>query len=393
MRTAMTFIQTAKHMVRTEDSDPLLVTSGADEAMPYLTSDKFAFKAKNEGKVLELTNEYILVEYIDGTKDYINLVETIEKNSDGGYYVPLKLDAVDKLKVGSKISENQILAYDKYSFSNSLGESENIAYNIGKLAKVAIINTDEGFEDSGIITEKMANKLATRVNLKFNVTIDKETDILSIAKVGDKVEVGDNLLVWQAPFDDEEANSLMKSLTGEDVSELGKRKLKSEVTGVITAIKIFRTIELEDMSDSLRTIVDNYEKPLRALKDKLASHNLDTSQVPAHYILEPTGKLKKAQNAVIFEFYVEYKDTVGIGDKVVYFSANKAIEKSIIPMGLEPYTDFRPNESIDAFVSEVSIDKRMVTSTMIYGSLQKLMIELDRSVKDIMGIPYDDSVV
>ena len=393
MRTAMTFIQTAKHMVRTEDSDPLLVTSGADEAMPYLTSDKFAFKAKNEGKVLELTNEYILVEYIDGTKDYINLVETIEKNSDGGYYVPLKLDAVDKLKVGSKISENQILAYDKYSFSNSLGESENIAYNIGKLAKVAIINTDEGFEDSGIITEKMANKLATRVNLKFNVTIDKETDILSIAKVGDKVEVGDNLLVWQAPFDDEEANSLMKSLTGEDVSELGKRKLKSEVTGVITAIKIFRTIELEDMSDSLRTIVDNYEKPLRALKDKLASHNLDTSQVPAHYILEPTGKLKKAQNAVIFEFYVEYKDTVGIGDKVVYFSANKAIEKSIIPMGLEPYTDFRPNESIDAFVSEVSIDKRMVTSTMIYGSLQKLMIELDRSVKDIMRIPYDDSVV
>lgn len=80
-------------------------------------------------------------------------------------------------------------------------------------------------------------------------------------------------------------------------------------------------------------------------------------------------------------------------DKVVYYSANKAVEKNIFPEGLEPYTDFRPNEKIDAFVSEISIDKRMVTSTLIYGSLQKLMIELDRSVKDIMGISYDDSTV
>ena len=122
-------------------------------------------------------------------------------------------------------------------------------------------------------------------------------------------------------------------------------------------------------------------------------NNLDISQIPAHYSLPPTGKLKKAQDAVLIEFYVEYKDTVGIGDKVVYFAANKAVEKNIIPKGLEPYTDFRPNEKIDAFVSEVSIDKRIVTSSLFMGSLQKLMIELDRSVKDIMGIEYDDSEV
>lgn len=393
MRTAMTFIQTSKHLVKTEDSDPLLVTNGSDEAIPYLTSNRFAYKANKNGKVLELTDDYILLEYEDGSKDFINLQETIEKNSDGGYFVPLKLDKIDNLKVGSKIEANQIVAYDKYSFSNSLGESDNLAYNIGKLAKVAIINTDEGFEDSGIITEKMAQKLATRVDLKFESTLDKNTNLLSIAKVGDKVEAGDPLMIWQVPFDEEEANSLMKILTGDDVSELGKRKLKSEVTGVVKSIKIYRTVELEDLSESLRKVVSEYEKPLEKLKKKLKDNNLDTSRVPAHYALEPTGKLKKAQDAVVFEFYVEYKDTVGVGDKIVYFAANKAVEKSIIPLGKEPYTDFRPNESVDAFVSETSIDKRIVTSSLIIGSLQKLMIELDRSVKDIMGIPYDDSTV
>lgn len=392
-RTAMTFVQTAKHMVRTEDSDPLLVTNGSDEAMPYLTTNKFAFKAKKNGKIEELTEEYILISYNDGTKDYINLKETIEKNSDGGYYVPLKLDLVKGLKIGSKVKENQVVAYDKYSFSNSLGESDNLAYNIGKIAKVAVINTDEGFEDSGVITEELAKKLATRIDLKFDVTLDQATEIVSMMKVGDHVEAGDPLMVWQAPFDDEEANSLLKSLSQDEVSDLGKRKLKSHVTGTVKGIKIFRTIELEDMSESLRKVVDEYEKPLRKLKKKLEENKLDTSQVPAHYSLPPTGKLKKAQNAVVIEYYVEYLDTVGIGDKVVYFSANKAVEKNVIPAGKEPYTDFRPNEHIDAFVSEVSIDKRMVTSTIIYGSLQKLMIELDRSVKDIMNIKYDDSTV
>ena len=80
-------------------------------------------------------------------------------------------------------------------------------------------------------------------------------------------------------------------------------------------------------------------------------------------------------------------------DKIVYDRANKSVIKDQIPEGKEPYTEFRPNESIYAFVSEVSIDKRMVTSTVIVGAMNKLLVELDRSVKDIMGIPYDDSKV
>ena len=48
-----------------------------------------------------------------------------------------------------------------------MGESDNIAYNAGTLAKVAIINSDDGFEDSGICTEKLANKLTTQVVYKF----------------------------------------------------------------------------------------------------------------------------------------------------------------------------------------------------------------------------------
>ena len=394
MRTAMSFIQTSKHSVRTEDSDPLLVTSGADEVMPYMTTNKFAYKAAKRGKVLEVTDEYILVEYEDGKKEYINLGETIEKNSDGGYYVPLKLDKADNIKPGMKFDKDTILAYDKLSFSNSLGESDNLAYNVGKLAKVAILNTDEGFEDSGIISSSLAKKLATRVILKYDVVLDKDTTLVSIAKVGDHIEASDNLLVYQDAFDDEDANEIMASLNDGDLSELGKRKLKSEVTGELKGIKVYRTVELNDLSPSLKKFVSAYEKPLKERANYLKEQGINpATKVAAHYVLPATGKLKKAQDAILIEFYVEYLDTVGIGDKVVYNAANKAVEKSVMPEGLEPYTAYRPNEKIDAMVADQSISKRLVSSSYVYGSLQKLMVELDRHVKDIMGIKYDDSTI
>lgn len=395
-RTYMTFVQTAKHALRTEESDPLLITNGADQALPYLTIDKFAFKAKENGKVKEVTDDMIIVEYNNGSKDYINLKETVEKNSDAGFYVPLKLDKMDGIKVGSKISRGDILAYDKKSFSHSLGESDNLAYNVGKLVKVAIINTDEGFEDSGICSESLGRKLASRMVDKFEHVIDKDANVLKIMKVGDHVETDDSLIVWQDPHDDEEADTLLRIMgnnTKEEISELGRKTIKAEFSGTIVDIKIYRTVELEELSPSLRKIVEDYEAPIIKLKEKLDKEGIESSHLPATYKLDPTGKLKRAQQAIYIEFYVEYLDTMAVGDKIVYFSANKAIIKNILSKENTPYTDFRPNEPIDAFVSEVSISKRMVSSTIINGSINKLLVELDRTIKDKLGIKYDDSTV
>ena len=394
MRTAMSFIQTSKHSVRTEESDPLLVTNGADEAMAYITTNRFVYKAKMEGKILEINERYILIEYNNGSKDIVNLEETIEKNSDGGYFVPLKLDAVSGLKAGMKITENQILAYDHYSFSNSLGESDNIAYNVGKIAKVAILNSDECFEDSGIISTSLANKLATRIDIQYACVVNKDSTIFKMAKVGDHIEASDNLIVWEDTFDDEDAADIMSSLAvSNDFSELGKKKLKSEVTGTLKGIKIYRTVEIDEMSPTVKKVVTEYEKPIKEMANIIKANNISMSKVPAHYVLPPTGKLKKSQDAIYIEFYVEYLDTVGVGDKVVYKATNKAVEKSMFPEGHEPYTAFRLDEKIDCFVGITSINKRLVTSTVTYGSLQKLCIELDRAVKDIMGIPQDKSKI
>ena len=394
-RTAMTFIQTAKHAVRTVESDPLLVTNASDEAIPYITSDIFAFKAKQNGKVIELEDDYMIVEYKDGTKDYINLEKTIEKNSDGGFYVPMKLDKVDKLRVGSNFKAKDILAYDRLSFSNSLGENDNIAYNVGTLTKVAVINTDEGFEDSTIITSNMSERMATDIITCKDITISKDTNILNIIQVGQPVQEGDTLLIISDSYDDESTNILLKNLIDdeEEISELGRKNIKSPVTGKVAGIKIYRTVEIEEMSESLQKVVKKYEQPIKKMKKILDNNNILSSDLPATYTLPTTGKLKNAVDSVKIEIYLEMHDILSVGDKIVMDRANKGIIKDIIPSEEAPYTDFRPNEEVSVFANVSSFNKRMVISPLIIGSLNKLMIELDRSIKDILEIPYDDSKV
>jgi hypothetical protein len=216
-----------------------------------------------------------------------------------------------------------------------------------------------------------------------------------MVKIGDEVEVNQSFIVWENPHDEEEADSLINYLANskEEVSELGRKTLGSDVTGKVVDIKIYRTVELSELSESLRKIVESYERPIKQLKKTLEDNGIEAKDLPATYKLELNGKLKKAQDAVRFEFYVEYSDIVAVGDKITYFAANKATIKNVLPNDLAPYTDFRPKEKIDAFLSTISVDKRMVSSVLIYGSIQKLLIETDRSIKDILGIPYDETGV
>lgn len=388
-RTAMTFVQSSKHSMRTKKQSPLLITNGADQALPYLCSDMFAFKAKDKGKVKEITKDYMLVEYSDGQEDFIDLRENIKKNSDGGVFEVLKLDT--DFKVGDTIKQGDIVAYDKKSFVTSIGEG-NLSTSVGVLSKLAVLETDEGYEDSAIISNRLSENLASQVVIQKSVLLDADTNVYKMIKKGKNINVGDTLLIIQNAFDDEDANLLLKNITDEElVSEAGRIPIKSKITGVVQDIKIYRTCELEDMSDSLRKVVQDYESEIKKIK-KAAKKSIDNAaaSLEPDYKLAPTGKLKGNPNHVLIEFYLRYDDKMSIGDKVVYYSALKGVTKDIFPEGKEPRSEFRPDEAIDTLLSVESINGRMVGSIISTGCINKILIELGRKSREIMGLPYID---
>lgn len=388
-RSAMTFVQTSKHGMRTKKQSPLLISNGADEALPYLCSDMFAFKAKNHGKVTEITKDYMIIEYKDGSKDFIDLRENIKKNSDGGVFEILKLDT--NLKVGSNVKEGDIIAYDKKSFLNSTG-SGNLSTSVGILSKVAILETDEGYEDSAIISNRLSENLMSEVVIQKPILLDAKTNVYKMAKKGKSINVGDTLMIIQNAFEDEDANMLLKNITDEEIiSSAGRIPINSKITGTIQDIKIYRSCELEDMSDSLKKIVSSYELNIKKLK-KASQNSIDnaSANLEPDYKLPPTGKLKNSPNHVLIEFYLKYDDKMSIGDKIVYYSALKGVTKDIFPEGKEPRSEFRPNEQIDTMLSVESINARMVGSIISTGCINKILIELGRKSREIMGLPEID---
>lgn len=378
----------------TKKSMPLLVTNGADEAMPYVSSDTFAFKAKRDGKVTEITEDYMIVTYNnpvmnpDGNyySEYISLKDEIMKNSDGGFYVTIRLDT--DLKVGDSFNTGDIIAYHRASYSNKNGETDNLAYNLGVLAKVAILNTDEGFEDSTSVSSWLSDAMATDVVVEKDKDISKNTNVYEMVKVGQAVQEGDPLIIFQNSFDEKDANLLLKNITdAEFVSDLGRVKLKSKYTGYIQDIRIYRTCEIDEMSESLQKIVTAYEKGIRAKKALYKKMNMPGANLlPPDYKMQPTGIMKNNPDGIKIVFYIKYNDKLSVGDKLVAQSANKGVVKGIFPEGLAPFSEYRPNEQIHALFASRSFNARMVTSVWSSGAINKVMIELDRQVKEIMGI-------
>ncbi len=400
MRLAMGFIQTSKHGMRCNHSDPSLITSGADEALPYLISNTFAYKAKENGSVVEIVpDEYMIIEYdkpIDGkSHEYIDLSESVQKNSSSGFYVTLKLDT--ELKEGKRFKAGDIIAYDKQSFSDEMGHDDNIAYNIGTLAKFAILNTDEGFEDSAIISNSLSEAMASDVVLEKEITIPKEANIYNLVKKGQEIREGDTLMILQNAYDEEDVNMLLKNLAGseDEITDLGRIPIKSKVTGVVQDIIIERTVEIDELSPTLKKVVNSYENDIKRKKKAMNQYGIEDENktLPDTKAMPATGKLKNAYDSVVIRIYLMYHDKFKVGDKLIYGTAVKGVDKDVFPEGLEPYSEYRKNEKIHALLSIGSINARMVTSVLITTAINKGLIELSRKVKEMAGIPYDDNLI
>lgn len=304
--------------------------------------------------------------------------------------MPIKLDS--DLKVGQTVKENQIVAYDKLSFSPEIGATDNIAYCSGTLIKCALLTTDEGFEDSAIVSDKLSNDLSSDIIVKKERFLPKNTNIYNIVKEGQHVEEGESLMVIQTPYDEDDTNQLLKNLAADEdeISDLGRVSIHSKITGTVEKIKVYRTVDKSELSDSLRKLCNQLDSKTAESRKAMKKYGIeDDNELDPDYKLDPVGKLKGCQDGVLIEFYLKYTDKFKPGDKLVYYSANKGVCKEIFPVGKEPYSELRPDEKMDSLIAVGSQQGRMVTSIVVVGGINKVLIELDRMNKEELGIPYN----
>lgn len=395
MRTAMSTKQST-HLTPVSKASPSLITNGAEKAIQYHLSKDWSFIAKDDGKVVELNDDtgLMIVEYKNGESDAISINNRIAKNGAGGFYLSKKM--IPNYKKGDTFKKNDILAQDRDFFTNS--EHFGNQFNIGTLEKIALLSSAATFEDSSYVTKQVSRDMASEIVMQKQVVLGPNTNVDYMVKIGDTVQSGDELIRFEQSFDEDSLNVLLSNV-GEDMKEdimmNNKEKVKTKYSGVIEDIKVYSSVSLNDLSPSLRKVVNKHYNRIKDRRKLLEKYDKSNNPlVKCNMLFNENTETVKTTNdgkfkgvalndGVLIEFYIKIHDELGAGDKIVFFSALKTIITNVIPEGQEAYTAFRPDEKIGAVLSCNSIIARGIVSCqyMIMGN--KLLIELSRQLKDI----------
>ena len=146
---------------------------------------------------------------------------------------------------------------------------------------------------------------------------------------------------------------------------------------------------MDKLSPSLFNIFDEYFKEnikKRRILDKYdktsSVYKLDTLyELPTEPLKGST--IKGITCDVLVEIYIEHADEASVGDKLVAYGASKQVLSEVVPEGLEPSSETRPDEEISIFVSPSCVLKRMIPSLVITSSGNKVLVELKRSIRKL----------
>ena len=390
IRTAIATSQSS-HIMATDESEPVMISNGVDEILPGSLTEEFSVIAKEDGTVIDKDDQYLIVQYKSGKKEAVPISDRFSFNSGSGFYVDNKL--ITSLNINDKFKQNDILAYHSKFFSK--GVDGVIRANIGPIAKVAFMGTYATYEDAGVMTEKMSKRMTSHVTMMQDIKIDADAEIDFIVKVGDEIEVGDPLVIFGiGDTADKSVNNFLKAFQTKDGSQQNlidnaKRVKKSKHSGKVVDVKIYTIKSMDKLSPSLYQIVNNYFNENKKKRRILDKHDKTNSVYKMNTMFTlPTEPLKGSSikgitTDVLVEVYIDHPNSTSVGDKCVCYAASKQVISEMIPEGLEPYSEKKPDEEISMFVSSGAIIKRMIPSVMIVAAGNKVLKELKERIRGI----------
>ena len=392
-------IKQSKHVIPVNDSDPVLVSNGFEEIERFQLSSDFVVNADEDGEIVKVDPDLKLViaKYKSGKVRAISTDTNIVKNGGGGFYLNNQL--VTDLKEGDKFKKDDVLAYHQNFFTNS--KYNNCRANLGTLARVAIMSAYSTYEDATFISESLSERCGTRITECKQAVIGKNSNVLHLAKEGEHVRVGDTLVAFDTSYDDNDLNVLLASLGDDDdlksmVTEGSRNTIKSKYGGKIIKIKMYSTVEMEELSPSLQKIFKDYYSKIRKKKNLLESFDPDAEKsimkcgllfTETTKRIEPNkyGNIRgqNVEDSVLIEFYIEELEPLEVASKIANYSGLKNTIAEVIPKGYEPYSEFLPDRTYDTIIADNSILKRMTPSILEVGFANKLVVGFKEYLRKI----------
>jgi hypothetical protein len=373
------------HTLPVREHTPLLVGSGAERALAYSIGNTFAWKSRAAGVVAKVdeANQLARVDYDDGKSAYVDLSARSVKNSGGGFYVTSKLRLAAGVGEGSRFGAGEVLAYDPSFFS---GGPRGVSYKAGLLARVAITALDQTYEDSAMMTARLARRTAALVTMMRPVSLGRGANLQAHARVGDAVGPDTPLATFENVSGEADVAALLNRVGAEfdeAIAELSKNVVASKYQGRIVERRIFYNVDPALMSDSLRALLR--EAAAEAERRGAASAGASAGDPVRAGAPERIDRDKVGGDpvdGVLIQYFIEVEDVAGPGDKYTVFgSALKSIIASLFEDGEEPYSE--NGEIVDYVLSPLSIVSRMTGDCFLNMWTNGALIGLKETVLKI----------
>ena len=219
-----------------------------------------------------------------------------------------------------------------------------------------------------------------------------------MVKIGDHVEIGDPLIVYDNAKNDADFSKMLAGLLDTFDEQLVSSAIiskKADHTGEIADIKFYSTVSGAELSDTLKPYVTNYWKKIKqqnSILEKYKNENDPKFYQCGQQITEIPGPVEAkfgkvlgedVEDGVLIRFFIKHKDLVKKGDKVTNYTALKGVVSNVIDKGEEPFSEYRKDEEISTMIAPSAILARKTPSIFISMWSNKVMIELKRHLKDL----------
>jgi len=357
-----------RQAIMLKEFDQPLIKSGCENL--YTDYTQFIKRAKKDGKVLFVDNDYILVMYDDKTPDFFNIS-----------YRKIYVEHLDFLTVyvkeGDRFKAGDILAESNFCKNGSINIGRNLLTGV-------MVYYGNNYEDGIVISDRLSNEdILTSVNFKdlsFTITPDKVLLSLDKNKYKPLPEQFEKISAL-TPY------AIMKKINSEEptgvftepiVLDTKKDLLISEVNVYANEWNeeipeysewVKKKIEQQKNKEAyIQNILKEYYSKDEALKI-IRENGLDKFSY--------TGKYKQKREKILgmhIEIFGIHFRKVKVGDKMANRHGNKGVISRIVPHDKMPQLE-------DGRHLDICINPLGIISRMNIGQLYELHLAM--SVNDL----------
>jgi hypothetical protein len=333
--------------------------TGYEQVIAHRTSDLYATTAKQDGRVVSVDRQGLVVEFADGSKKGVQLGRRY--GAAEGLTIPHEV--ISELKEGDEFKAGDVLAYNPGFFKRDVLNPKNVIWKVGLLVRTVLLESTQTLEDSSSISKRVAEQLTTSITKQRTIVVNFDQSIHKLVKPGQAVGSEDILCIIEDALTRD--NALFDEESLDTLKVLSAHAPQAKFKGMVERIEVYYHGDMEDMSPSLQAIVEASDRDL-VRRAKSAGKKAFTGQVDEGYRVE--GNPLALDTAAI-QIYLTAEVPAGVGDKGVFANQMKTVFGKVLE------NDWKTESGlvIDAVFGAKSIADRIVTSPYVIGTTTTLL--------------------